>query len=363
MSKSKIQPYDTVSLKDATELIAVDTDNTYMVRGETGIGKSAILKSLGKKPQFKNHMLCYVDMTTQDLGDVMMPTILEENGMKICKFVPNSALGYQYKEPVIIMLDEFGKANKAVKNAYLPLLQEHRTGENHLKDGSLVFATTNLSIEGLGDVLETHQRNRLNIITARKPSAEEWTIWAVDNNVHPIILAAAEQFPQMLGSFTEYPEPKDNKYIYHPKELRESFCTPRSLEKASHMMHAIEGKGIGHATIGHALAGTIGPAAAYDVMALLQMNEKLPTIKEILASPTKASLPDSPAALILLIYTAVQSIEKETIDPWMKYIQRMKTEAQALFATTVLRTGKGSTVGSSKAFIEYATRNGWAFGS
>ena len=63
------------------------------------------------------------------------------------------------------MVDEYGKANPAVKNAMLRLMLERKIGSYTLHPDSLVFATTNLGAEGVGDLLPPHARNRMTVIT------------------------------------------------------------------------------------------------------------------------------------------------------------------------------------------------------
>lgn len=383
--------YRDVTIEGATQLIAAGGHRTtYLVEGSTGIGKSTILKGLAKMPRFKDYVPCYMDMTTKDLGDLMMPKFrrvdtnghsvsVDEPGMEIVSFVPNEEAGIHYGRPLLLMLDEFGKANTSVKNAMLPTLLEGRYGTHQLPrmknpafnpmidNGepewleTIVFATTNLAAEGLGDTLQAHQRNRIGIIRVRTCTPEEWIMnFALDAGVHPVIMSTVEQFPSMLASFDQYTNPADNPYIFFPKEPRTSFTSPRSLAKASNVLYDTEG--LDPSIRGHALIGVIGKAATYDMMAIIQMHEKLPTWKEITLSPTKASVPTSPAAVIMLVYTAVQQVEKGTIKAWIQYSSKLSKEAQALFATTVLRTGKASTVGADAQFISWAQGNSYLFG-
>ena len=47
----------------------------------------------------------------------MIPMIMEiDENSKFVRYVTNEELGLHTGEPVIIMIDEFGKANPAVKN-------------------------------------------------------------------------------------------------------------------------------------------------------------------------------------------------------------------------------------------------------
>ena len=63
----------------------------------------------------------------------------------------------------------------------------------------------------------------------------------------------------------------------------------------------------------------------------------------------------------MLVYSAVQRVEKDTINKWIKYMGRISKEAQGLFATSVMRTGKKSVVGTSTEFVKWATANNYLF--
>jgi hypothetical protein len=323
-----------------------------------GIGKSSMLKMLAKS--HPDHHICYVDMTTKDVGDFLIPKIRTINGIDVCSFIPNEEFGFHTGKPVIIMLDEIGKCGKAVFNACLRLMQERSLGVYDLPEGSKVFATTNLASEGIGDLLPPHGRNRVCVVKIRKPSADEWIEdYALDNGVAPEVIMTVKEFPMMLASFEDYTDPKDNEYINDPRMPRPAFVTHRSMEKASNILK--DAKGLPDDVISHALIGTIGTRATYDMMAMVRLAQDLPDWDSIIKSPDTTKVPDSPSAVCMLVYSAVQRIEKDNVNAWVKYMSRISKEAQGLFATSVMRTKKASTVGTSKEFIKWATDNNYLF--
>ena len=96
------------------------------------------------------HVPCYFDCTTKDLGDITIPDIMRvEDGSGFVRYLTNEELGVHNDKPVILMIDEYGKANPAVKNALLRLLLERKIGSYTLHPDSIVFATTNLGAEGV----------------------------------------------------------------------------------------------------------------------------------------------------------------------------------------------------------------------
>jgi hypothetical protein len=131
------------------------------------------------------------------------------------------------------------------------------------------------------------------------------------------------------------------------------------METASNIIK--DGKGLPEEVISHTLIGTIGKRATYDMMAMVKLAQDLPDWDSIIKDPSKTHVPESPSAVCMLVYSAVQRVEKDNINAWVKYMNRLNKEAQGLFATSVMRTKKASTVGTSQDFIKWATANNYLF--
>jgi hypothetical protein len=348
-----------VSLSEFAKGIGVvGQDVTIIGQGEPGIGKSASLKVL--QQAYPEYEIAYIDCTLLDLGDFALPFTTDESSMRVTRFAPNARFKMHMGKPVLVMLDEIGKAMKAVKNVLLTLMLEHRIGDNYLPKGSIVFGTTNLLTDGVGDMLEAHARNRVALVTVRKPDADEWIDWAIGNDVAPEVIAWVKQFPHALASYTDASQ-KDNPYIFNPTRAgMGAVVTPRSLEKASHI--AKRRSELGDALTISLLTGTIGESASRDMQAFFTVVDKLPTWDAILNSPNTAKLPDDTVARCILVFSAITRVEKESLAKWMTYLQRMDKEWQALFCTSVMKSpSKQAFCVMNKEFKEWALANQWLF--
>ena len=145
---------------------------TVLVQGDMGNAKTSILNVLAK--ELPTHTACYFDCTTKDLGDIMIPKMADVDGKNYVTYATNEELGVHLNKPIILMIDEFGKANPAVKNALLRVIQERMIGSYTLHPDSIVFATTNKGSEGVGDMLPPHARNRMTVIQVRKTDHMDW---------------------------------------------------------------------------------------------------------------------------------------------------------------------------------------------
>lgn len=323
----------TLTLAQAATLIETcGSTNTVLMRGAPGIGKSSILKELSRR--LPDYHVAYVDIANLDLGDVCMP-VVDREAMST-NYAPNSRFGVArgQNKPVLLMLDELGKAGKAVMNMVLPILLEHRIGDVPLPVGSIVFGTTNLDSDGVGDSIPAHAYNRMSVIRVANPTADEWVSWAADNDVAPEVLAFAKQFPNAFDCYVDLDDGDTNPYIFNPRKGQtKAFCSPRSLEKASHLIK--QRSRLGDALL-PALAGTIGESAARDMEALLHLAEQIPTVDAITRAPTTTRLPEGVGAFFLTSFMLAGRATAENLDAIMQYVNRWDNfEAVTLFVTTL----------------------------
>ena len=335
---------------------------TVLVQGHMGTGKSSLLKMLSA--DLPTHTACYFDCTTKDLGDISIPNLAKLNdGTGYVTYLTNEELGVHMGKPIILMIDEYGKANPAVKNAMLRLMLERKMGSYELHPESLVFATTNLGAEGVGDLLPPHARNRMTIITSRKPSNMEWIEWGINNGIDHTLLGWCKDNPQLFAGFEDVRDPDENPYIYHPQQQRAAFVTPRSLEAASDWLKQREH--FDDQTLTSLLMGTIGERGAMDLMAFVKLADQLPSRESIKQDPMGAKVPDSASAVCMVVYRSLASMDKEYVDPWMDYMARLDKEAQGMFANGVRQPkySKQSLVMTNKKFTQWAMDNNYMFAS
>ena len=355
------KPYSSISMKECVELISRIGDQlTVLVQGEMGCGKSSMLKTLAKS--HPDHVPCNVDLTTKDVGDFLIPQIRTIDGTPVCSFIPNEEFGFHKGKPLLIMLDEIGKTSKAVLNATLCLMLERRLGVHRLPEGSIVFATTNLVSEGLGDNIPPHARNRVCVVKMRKHTGEEWR-WNFAQNagVDPIVIATVIEYPAMTASFEDYERPEMNEYIHDPRVHRPAFVTYRSLEKASDIIKKC--RDMPEDVLTHALFGVIGQRATMDMMNIMRLDNTMPSWAEIVNKPFDALVPSNGAATCLVISKGLTNVKTDTFDAWMHYMGRLTREAQALFAMGVMSADcpNRKVAVTNRLFTEYAVANGYLF--
>ena len=328
--------YNALNITECTQLVAaIGHTQTVLVEGHMGWGKSSMLTAL--KRMFPKHLPCYFDCTTKDLGDIAIPNLIAaDSDSGFVRYLTNEELGMHHDQPIILMIDEYGKANPAVKNSLLRLIQERKIGSYTLHADSLQFATTNLGAEGVGDMLKPHSRNRMTIVPMRKPTNREWIEeWALHNNVEPTVMGWARDTPEMCDDFRDHAEPDANQYIYHPKSTRTSFVTGRSLEASSHLIKAYLAGDLSENTLECALVGTIGAKAAQDLGAYVRLVGDIPKMEDIKNTPDKAKVPESISAVCMVVDKALMTVDHSWVNAWMTYMARLPREAQAMFVNSL----------------------------
>lgn len=322
-----------VNLNQAVNLIATcGSTNTFLLQGAPGTGKSSILSTLAR--QMPDYQPCYVDVANLDLGDLGMP-VIDKDAMTT-NYAPNVRFGLAkgQTKPVLLMLDELGKGSRPIINMLLPVILEHRLGDVKLPEGSIVFGTTNLASDGVGDNIPAHAHNRMTVLDYSNPTVDEWLAWASNNDVAPEVMAFAKQYPIVFDRYDQTDD-KDNPYVFNPRKGNtKAFCSPRSLEKASHLIKARAALG---AALLPALAGTCGEAAAREMEAMVHLADQVPTFEEIIKNPAKTKLPSVPSGYFLLAFMLAGRLSDGTVPAVAEYVARWTDsfEGKALFYSTV----------------------------
>lgn len=334
---------------------AVGHRRTVLMQGDMGNGKSSTLTTLAE--ELPTHTPCYFDCTTKDLGDITLPNIATADGQGYVTYATNEELGAHHNGPIILMIDEIGKANPAVKNALLRLMLERKIGSYSLHPDSIVFATTNKGSEGVGDMMPPHMRNRITVVPVRKTDHMSWIEWGINNDIDHTLLGWVKDNPHLFASFEDVRDPDENPYIFHPKQQRAAFVTPRSLHAASDILK--QRALFDDQTLTSALMGTIGDRGAMDLMAFVKLADQLPSLESIKKDPKGAKVPDSAAAICMVVYRTLATLEKDWLDAWMDYMPRLDPEAQAMFANGVRapKYSKQAMVMTNKKFTTWAMQN------
>jgi hypothetical protein len=360
-----------LSFNETAALIAaVGHDVTVVVEGENGIGKTALFHALRAMPQFAGFIAVDpIDCTQLSDGSVWMPDIDKEKG--VSRELPNerfgvnkdNRLGVNGSKPVLIFLDEIAKAPQYIKNAIAPIVYERRVGEYHLPEGSVVFCATNLAVEGLGDAIQPHLRNRITFVKMRKPKADEWiNQYAIPKKLSAEVIAFVHNYPHVMDSFLDYEKggthegkdlSKDNGMIFNPRLQQLAYASPRSLDRASKIVINGEQVSLKDNVVEAALIGSLGHVTAENLSSFIRFGKDICSYERVQQDPENAPIsPNATAQLVQVMQFVTRTDTREQADKVSRYVTRMQAEMQSIFCNTVASSTKVGIFVNVKPFTE-----------
>ena len=352
------------SLQVANAIKKIGHKRTIIVQGENGIGKTGIYHTLERDPFFANHIGVKLDCTQMSDGSVWMPDIDRDAG--VSRELPNERFGVSKTNqkgingarPSLVFLDELAKAKQYIKDVLAPIVYERAVGNYEMAEGSVVFAGTNLAVEGLGDSIQAHLRNRLVFLTMRKPTQPEWFSWGVESDIDPVVLACTNENPQWFDSFLDYQDggkfagrdqSKENDVIFNPLLSQQAYITPRSLHSASDIVK--EREFLDTDTLQGLLEGTIGRAGAEVLGAYIRFGDETPAFSKIVSSPSTCPIPSNPVAQIITVLKCVtQTSTRDEAEACTEYVMRNRRELQSMFANNIANSTRAALFVTVKPF-------------
>ena len=350
---SKINLIETVSINELRKLIPiVGKSLTPVIVSEPGVGKTSLLKMMEEDLGDKYDYI-YVDCPVKDMSDIGM--VIPDHESKTLHYYVADLFKLDSPKPKVILLDEFMKSPKLLQVIFTRLMLERMVGDAALPEGSIVFATSNNASDGVGDSMLAHAGNRVCIMRMAKPTPDEWLAWATENGISRVIRAWVSMFPRCLASYTDGNQ-NDNPYIYNPRKPQNAFVSPRSLATASNIVRSRKENDAD--SVIAALTGAIGESAARDMQAYIEFSDQLPAWESVIADPKTAKVPDGAGASAIIVFGAIAKITKDTITPFMTYLERFEPEWQACFAINIAKsTAKQSIAFSSPKFADWVQKN------
>lgn len=357
-----------VNHEEAASLIAANgAQVSYILEGSPGIGKSSVLKTL-EACLGNAYDYIYIDVPMKDIPDIAL-SMPNHDTRTTMPYVNEIWFGTDKNKPKCIMLDEMFKGSEYVKLMMNRLLLEKKVGDYELPEGSIVYGTTNFQSDGVGDRTNGHTNSRVSRIAMRPPTLEEWSLWAVNNNVHPLITTWVHQNPMVFCSYKDTAfdarEHDDGMgvfyYIYHPQHNNQAYVCPRSLNLASYQVYNMDKTG--EALLTKALIGTVGAKAALDMSAMFSLGNELPHPSEIETKPKTARIPKSVPGQMMMVYKSIQFMTVKNIDAYVTYFQRFQLEMTSTWVKTLVSNQKVKEFAVKNQMVrEFALENQWVLG-
>lgn len=278
----------TVSFAAAHDVLRVSimANQSVLLLGDPGVGKSAIIAKLAKELDMPLHILLGSTLDPTDIGG--LPVVrLDGKGVDRC---PLRAIQEASEKPCILFLDEISAAPLPVQAAMLRLVLERVAGDVVLHPESRVVAAANppeqapggfdLSAPLMGRVCALHFRpTEDEVLTYLATMGDEDSPEREEGRLFAAVAACT---PELLQ-------------IDIPKECvtgGRPWGAPRSWERVIRARAAAQKLGGVSPEVDKALmAGSVGSACATSYRAICDLIGELPSVEEIVESPTDAKIP------------------------------------------------------------------------
>ena len=195
-----------MDIQTARDIIAAAAlaDDTVIMEGVHGIGKSQIVKQLAKE---EGYHLEELFLSHQEVGDLIgIPHMKEQDGVAITTWSVPIWLQRMYKaaqegKKCVLFLDELNRAPVDVRQSALQLVLERQIHEHKLPviNGvrTLVVAAINPADKYQVDELDPALLDRFLHITV-EPDAQAWLKWARSSGVNSIVRDFIAEYPDRI---------------------------------------------------------------------------------------------------------------------------------------------------------------------
>lgn len=190
-----------------------------MIWGQPGIGKSQIIRQVGKNT---NRPVIDIRLLLKDPADIGGLPYFDPDSkeMRYARPAEFPQVG-DILENAIILMDELSSAPQTVQAAALGLVLERQVNDYKLPDTVMMVAAGNRSTDGtVHSSMPQPLRNRFHHVNLTL-SSDDWLEWAMKSNVAVEVQSFIKSSPEKLNQF----DPK-SKAVY-------AYATPRSWEFVS----------------------------------------------------------------------------------------------------------------------------------
>ncbi len=247
--------------------------------GPPGIGKSSLVKEVAQEEGLE---VIDLRLTQIDPTDLRGLPKIESNEVRWIppSFLPKEGNG-------LLFLDELNLAVPAIQHAAYQLIQDRKIGDYQLPEGWVCIAAGNRTSDRANvRPLPAPLANRFIHVEVRPPTVEEWTEWALKNNIDPRII-----------TFLNFR--KDLLLDFRPDSREHAFPTPRSWELCSRLIEDFNFSKDEEEHVLMMARAAVGANAAAHLVEYLTITSQIDAEK-YLANPEKVSFPKDLSELYAL---------------------------------------------------------------
>ena len=271
--------HNTINLHTAKKYVALCLESGLVpfLRSSPGIGKSSIVKEIAD-----TYNLELIDLRLSQCDPTDLQGLPKFENDK-AKFIPFDTFPLEGaplpegKNGVLLFLDEFNSASRAVSAAAYKLVLDRKVGNFNLSPDVYIVCAGNLDTDkAITNPMSTALTSRLvNLFI--DVDTDDWVKhYAIPNGLDKRIIAYLSMKPSSLMTFD-------------PNIKQDAYASPRTWEFLSKLLANIPSLSDSYTPL---IAGIVGEASALDFLTFSKHFESLPDFKQILQNPTSTPVPD-----------------------------------------------------------------------
>jgi hypothetical protein len=304
------------------------------ILGAPGGGKSACAREVIASLDIPAERVVEFTASLRDPVDVLGTP---NNTGEYTRWVPPEEF-YKLRQgvgPAALILEELSDAPVPMQNALCGVIYDRRAGNLNLTDQLYLIATGNRTEDKSGAARITSKlANRTRRFDFQE-NIDDWTEWALDNNIDPVLIQFLRFRPGLLSDF-------DPNRFANP--------TPRAWERVNLIPSNLDA-----GLFFDNCAGEVGEGAAAEFTGFKRIYQSLPDVDSILLDPVGAAVPADPATLYALTGALARKATKDNFDRVSKYLSRMSPEFNVMATKDAIKLQP--TIKHTRSFVEWASKN------
>ena len=307
------------------------------VTGAPGAGKTTLIKETAEKDL---EVPCIVKhMPTSLVEDMGVPDLMTEGdtfGYKTPGWFPGKGTEYDDGRGGILCLDDRNQCGPDLQKVLAHIIQERDLHGIPMADGWMPISTGNREEDKAGsNRVLSHLADRESTVEF-ETHLNDWTAWAVDNGVHPLVISFIQYRPGLLHDF----DPQ------RPKN-----ATPRGWSEGVSPIIGVVPKEAEY----EMFKGAVGEGPAAEFVGFVKIYRDLPNPDAVLLNPEGADVPTDPATLYALAGALAERATPNNFAALVTYTSRMPPEFSVLAVSYAIRKDKDEKLSNSEAFSTWAT--------
>jgi hypothetical protein len=315
---------------------AISNKIRVLIKGKPGIGKSDLVAQVCD--ELKAQLVLMHPAICDPTDFKGMPAITK--GGKEAEFLPFGDLARLIKAKglTVCLVDDIGQSAPAVQAALMQFLLARELNGIRISDDVVFVGCTNdtKDMAGVSGMI-TPLKSRWESIVTLEEDLDSWCNWAIGKGLPVEVISFLRFKPALLCDF------KPNKEI-------ENFPCPRTWASLAKNMQA----GVQDIEV---FEGAVGPGAAKEFYAYLQLCNKLPNLDAILMNPKTAELVEQPSVMFAVATGLARKATPNNIGAIIEYTNRLgQREFQALCLKDAVMINKD--ICNAAAFTQWCAVHG-----